>query len=200
MTVRLTGAMSMRQNDFGGASSAIRMAARITAGWVTATKRARRRSAIPSSRAPGRSGRRRTRRRAVRASGRSARSPGPAGWTPPRTSPRQRPQSRSASRVSMSACRPSSSAVCRVRFSGPQTARSDGAELDRGVDLAVADRVERLVGGKSSGCHRVGHGMRHQGQPDDLTHSGPHAETVSCRFSPSSSRAMRARTPARCVA
>ena len=32
MTVRLTGAISMRQNDFGGASSATRMAARITDG------------------------------------------------------------------------------------------------------------------------------------------------------------------------
>ena len=32
----------MRQNDFGGASSATRIAARITAGWVTATSRLRR--------------------------------------------------------------------------------------------------------------------------------------------------------------
>ena len=45
MTVRLAGAMSMRQNDFGGASSATRIAARITAGWVTATIRPRR---VPS--------------------------------------------------------------------------------------------------------------------------------------------------------
>ncbi len=39
MTVLLTGAMSMRQNDFWGVSSTSRIAARITAGWVTATVR-----------------------------------------------------------------------------------------------------------------------------------------------------------------
>ena len=42
MTVRLTGATSMRQNDFAGASSATRIAARTTAGCVTATSLLRR--------------------------------------------------------------------------------------------------------------------------------------------------------------
>ena len=39
MTTGLIGAMSMRQNDFGGLSRASRIAARITAGCVTATVR-----------------------------------------------------------------------------------------------------------------------------------------------------------------
>ena len=45
------------------------------------------------------------------------------------------------------------------------------AQVDGGVDLAVPHRVERLVSGESSGRHRVGHGVRHQCQPDDLTHA-----------------------------
>jgi hypothetical protein len=39
ITVRLAGAISTRQNDFGGASSVTRIAARITDGCVTATNR-----------------------------------------------------------------------------------------------------------------------------------------------------------------
>ena len=124
MTVRLTGAMSMRQNDFGGASRAIRIAARITAGWVTATSRLRR--LVNVSIQP--------RTRSIRSTtdsppcgalvGSVSQMARSAGRTPPSTSPRQRPQSRSASRCSMLACRPRSSAVCLVRFSGPQKALS----------------------------------------------------------------------------
>ena len=54
------------------------------------------------------------------------------------------------------------------------------AEVDACVDLAPSRRVERFVGGKSSGCHRVGHGVRHQGQPDDLTHSDSRGSRRSC--------------------
>ena len=44
-------------------------------------------------------------------------------------------------------------------------------ELRTDADLTPAETVEWLVGGKSSGCHRVGHTVRDQGQPDDLTHT-----------------------------
>src|SRR6476469_4471866 len=120
ITVRLTGAMSMRQNDFGGPLSATRIAARITDGCVTATSRVRRvvsesihprtRSISSTTDSPPCGAR-------VGSVSQIARS---SGRTPPTTSPRQRPQSRSASRLSMLACSPSSSAVCLARFSGPQ--------------------------------------------------------------------------------
>ncbi len=107
----------------------------------------------------------------------------------PGQSPRHRPQSRSASRLSMLACRPSSSAVCLVRFSGPQYARVDGTQIDGRVDLAVADGVERLVGGESSGRHRVGHGVRYEGEPDDLRSRRTHWDIGARRFSSSSREA-----------
>ena len=53
-----------------------------------------------------------------------------------------------------------------------RTHRKLGIALIGGVDLALPHGVQRLVSGESSGCHRVGHGVRDQGQPDDLTHAG----------------------------
>ena len=197
MTVRLTGAMSMRQNDFGGASSATRIAARITAGCVTATSRVRRvgRSTTPASRAPGRSGRRPTRRRAAPASGRSAR------WPDRRAAPRRAPR-RATAAVQIGQPR-LGAGVQAEQFGGLPGALLGSAKravaLRRGrsqrVDLAAADRVERFVGGKSSGCHRVGHARATPGSAG-RPQSRRDTRRLAARPLPSS-RARASRTPDR---
>jgi len=73
-----------------------------------------------------------------------------AGRTPPRTSPRHLPQSRSASRGSTVARRPSSSAVWRVRFSGPVSAVQPGSperlRIPRSIDASTCRRPVALSG------------------------------------------------------
>ena len=161
----------MRQNDFGGASSATRIAARITAGWVTATSRLRR-AVSDSIQSPhpvdqvddGLAAVRRPRR--VGQPDRQVGGPHPAQHLAAPPSAVQVGQPGFDRRPAA----PSSSAVWTGALLGTAEGTFGDAEVDRGVDLPVADRVERLVGGKSSGRHRVGHGVRHEGQPDDLTH------------------------------
>ena len=67
---------------------------------------------------------------------------------------------------------------------GSAERRVGDAEIDGRVDLTVPDRVQRFVSGKPSGRHRVGHGVRHECQPDDLTHT----RASTRRASSSSSR------------
>ncbi len=116
--------MSMRQNDFGGASSAMRTTARTTAGCVTATTRP------PMSATEASQPRTLVTTSTIdsppcgAAAGSVIHSARSSGATPSRASPRQVPQSRSPILESVSAARPSSSAVCLVRFSGPQIALS----------------------------------------------------------------------------
>src|SRR4029077_5210393 len=61
------------------------------------------------------------------------------------------------------------------RLPGPLLGSAVGAfgdaKFDGRVDLAMAEGVERFVGGKSSGCHRIRQRMGYEGQPDDLTHA-----------------------------
>jgi hypothetical protein len=119
MSVRLTGAMSMRQNDFGGAPSATNIAARITAGWVTAN--VGNALLVNDSSHPD--------TRSIRSTidsppcgawpGSLSQTFRSAGGRLCSVSPHHRPQYRSANFGSVVACRPSNFAVCRARRSGP---------------------------------------------------------------------------------
>ena len=169
MTVRLTGAMSMRQNDFGGASRATRIAARTTAGCVTATSRLRRvvnvsiqsrtRSTSSTTDSPPCGALRRVGQPDGEVGG-----PHTAEHIAAPSAAVQVGQPVLDARLQAKEFRGLSGALL-----GPAEGAVGDAELDGGVDLAVSHRVERLVGGKPSGRHRVGHGVRHQCQPDDLS-------------------------------
>jgi hypothetical protein len=169
--------MSTRQNDFGGALSTTRIAARITAGCVTATSRARR--VVSESIHP--------RTRSISA---MTDSP-PCGdcvgsdrqivWlhathhvAPPAT----------AVQIGQPVVDGGVQAEQFGRLPGPLLRCAVGAfgdaEVDGRIDLAMADGVERFVGGKSPGRHRVGHRVRHEGEPDDLTHDPTSSARRGC--------------------
>ena len=178
MTVRLTGAMSMRQNDFGGALSATNIAARITAGCVTATSRLRR--LVNESIHP--------RTRSISS---TTDSP-PCGARVGSVS--QIARSAGAVEIREPVVDAGVQAEQFRRLPGPLLGSAVGtfgdAQFDRRVDLTMAEGVERFVGGKSSGCHRIRHRMGYERQPDDLTHAG----TTSRRFSSSRRDAIAANT------
>ena len=145
MRVRLTGAMSMRQNDFGGTSRASRIAARITAGCVTATVATALSVNDLATRPPVRSGRRSTHRRVAPEPDRSAKSRGPRGRTSFSVFPCHCPQSRSANSGSGVACKPSNCAVWRARCSGPASWRAT-AWISRSAPTSTCRRPMSLSG------------------------------------------------------
>ena len=124
MTVWLSGAISMRQNDFGGASRASRIAARITAGCVTAARFATSRLSVDSSQPSHPVDQVDNRLAAVRGAGGfgqphlrdSAGSMLVERLTTPAARNRDRP---TAARLRLAD--PSNSAVWRARFSGPES-------------------------------------------------------------------------------
>ncbi len=178
----------MRQNDFGGALSATRIAARITAGCVTTTSRVRR---VVSE---------------------SIHQPHPVDQLDHRFATVRRPRRVGQPdrqvvglHAAYHVAAPASAVQIRQpvvdagvqteqfgRLPGPLLRAAIGAfgdtKIDRRVDLAVADRIERFVGGKPSGRHRIGHRVRYECQPDDLTHasatarSGPRSSLARARL------------------
>ena len=154
------------------------------------------RSTTPASPRPVRSGRRSTRRRAAPGPVRSATPRGRRGRRPRASS---RATVRNRGRPTAAPAWPADPATARFGGRAARGRRVGGfpsrdAESGGRLGLSAADVVERFVGRKAFGRHRVGHRVRHQGQPDDLGHAAIlDARPLSAR-SPSSRPASGAKT------
>jgi hypothetical protein len=146
MPTRPAGVTSMRQNAAGAMPSAATIAARITAGCVTATVRAGL-AVNDSSHCDTRE---------IRSAIDSPPCGAVAGWLS---------HASSSSGGTAASARPGA-----PLGSGQLTRRGTGEAVHR-FDLAAADRVERFVGGKTLVRHGIRHAVRDQGQPDDLGHA-----------------------------
>ncbi len=172
MTMRPAGVMSMRQNVSGAMPSAATIAARITAGCVTATVR--------DGLAVNDSSHRDTReiRSAIdsppcgAAVSRLSHTSRSRGGTAASAWPRHRPQSRSAKRGSVSCLQAKQfRGLPGAPLGSGQLTRHGTGEAVRRFDLATADRVQRFVGGKPPVHHGIRHAVRDQDQPGDLGHA-----------------------------